>query len=170
MTESDNNQDDSKERGGGQTESARPPLDYFVIPLCLSFPTPIFFFGFVVGIIAAITDPVRSQWIEHVNWIDFTSRVILLVCFVGMCFRKEWALRWTIIVQSTWTMCVIAMIAEMIAVLGLDEFFLLWCAFLAYEILIITACFFALWRCRQFTKNQRIFPSLSAGEIGRAHV
>jgi hypothetical protein len=159
MTESDNNQDDSKERWD-RTESVRPPLDYFFLPLCLSFQTPLFFFTVVIVTIAVMTDPIRPQWwLEELHWIDFVGRVVLLVGFIGMCCRKEWALWLTVVVQIIWTFWIIAALSMSEP----DPLVPLGYVCLAYDILIITACFFALWRCWQFTKNQRIFPSLSAG-------
>ena len=146
MTELDDNS--VSQKSSDQSEMERPPLGYFMLPLWLSFQTPLFFFAFVVATIAAITDPINPQWLE-IDVMDFVTRFILLIGFVGMCFRQEWAL-WLIVgVQIIYTLWIITAIFQS----GPDKFFLLMCVYLIYEILIITACFFALWQCARFQKT-----------------
>jgi hypothetical protein len=148
------NQD--KQVPSNQTGSVRLPIDYFILPLCLSFQTPLFFFSFVVATIAAITDPINPQWLE-VDWLDFVVRTILLVSFVGMCCRKEWALWLTIGVQTIYTLWVIGAIV-MNFMGDPDPFLLLMYVYLIYELLIIAACFYALWQCAKFRRNNHKTP------------
>ena len=146
MTEIDNNSILQKPSGLSKTE--RLPLEYFILPLCLSFQTPLFFFGFIIGTLAAITDPISPQWMGF-DEMNFIARIILLIGFVGMCYRQEWALSLIAGVQIICTLWVITAIFQS----GPDEFFLLWCVYVTYEMLIITACFFALWQCVRFRKT-----------------
>jgi len=151
MTESDNDQD-SQQKPPDRMESVRLPMEYFILPLCLSWPTPFFFFGVVVGTLAMITDPVRPQWLwSELNWVDWMGvivRVILLVGFAGMCRRKEWAL---------WLILIVQVISTLWLWLALgtpgfrkDGLFLF--AMSIYNLLIVTACILALWQCSQFKK------------------
>jgi len=157
------NRKQNKPQPSNRTESVRLPMDYFILPLCLSFQTPFYFFTVVIGSIAAITDPILPHCLE-LDWIDFAVRVILLVGFTGMCCCKEWAVWLTVIVQVSYTVWVIW--AIIVNTMLLDPFLLLWYVYLAYEILIIAACFYALWRCSRFRKNQsRVTSSnLTEGE------
>ena len=144
---------DTTQEPSGRMESVRLPLVYFILPLCLSSPTPFFFFRFVIGTIAAMTDPIRPHWPE-LDWMYFVVQVILTIGFIGMYCRKEWALWLTVIVHilsSLWVIMII--VANSMG--EPDPFMLLLYIYLAYEILIIIACFFALWQCSRFKKRIR---------------
>jgi len=143
---------DTPHESTGQTESLHLPMVNFVLPLCLSFPTPFFFFALVVGTIATMTDPIRPQWIwsefDWADWMDLIARVILLIGFVGMCRRKEWALWLTAIVQIIYTLWIWL-------VLGTSGFrkdcLVLFLASI-YSLLIVGACFYVFWQCSRFKK------------------
>ena len=145
---------DTTQEPSGRMESVRLPVVYFILPLCLSFPTPFFLFLSVVWTIAEITDPISPQWLE-LDWMGFAVSVILMIDFigfVGMCFRKEWALWLTAFVQIIRVLWDIS--GKNVDSMGDPDLFLYaWYTYLAYEILTIIACFVALRQCSRFKKR-----------------
>jgi len=121
---------------------------YFILPIGLSFPTPFFFFAIVIVTIAAMTDPICPQWLE-LNWVDCVGRVILLVGFVGMCCRKEWALWLTVIVQILYILWIWGELCT--SEFRKDGLFLFMMSI--YCLLVVIACLYALWQCAQLKRN-----------------
>jgi len=154
------------------TETQKPtrlPLKYFILPLCLSVLAPLVLLFLIVwlpiGVFIARIDPdsyqrivgevpVPELWWWLVNIVD---GIVHTIGFVGMLYRRKWALWLTAIlaiVFVVWSGYEISTWNDPIALLReYHEDALEWCGNLMYYPLLAASCFFALWQCSRYEKK-----------------
>jgi len=143
------NQTDSKEPAA-QDDPIQFPLDYFILPLLLSWMVPLVTMGMIGVTIVAITDPIALwQWPDSAEWTDVVYTIILLIGFIGMCYRRKWALWLTAISRLIW----IVIVGIALGTPGFRQDWLFLFMMSIYGLLIVSSCFYALWQCSQFQKT-----------------
>ena len=131
------NQTDSKE-SAAQEVPTQLPLDYFILPLLLSWMVPLAALGMIVVPI-----------VDSAELIDVVYTIILSIGFIGMCYRRKWALWLTAISRLIW----IVIVGIVLSTPGFRQDWLFLFIMSIYGLLIVSSCFYALWQCSQFQKT-----------------
>jgi hypothetical protein len=145
----------------------RLPMDYFILPLCLSWWVSGLYFLTPIGLLLDYFDPLNFHGVWTLaDCIQFTVNVICAVGFVGMCFRQKWALWLTAITLIVWIGCVV----NDLMTRSPDALDALWYAIIFYDSLITASCFYAIWQCSQYEKHSQSEPqSLDCASVAQSN-